>query len=101
MGFADAIGYTVPMGMTADGRYIVGYGYYCEDFYDEYAMAYFVTYIIDTEGETSGAKVVAADESDAQPESFYSLDGKRLGEMTKGLNIVRMSDGTVRKVINK
>ena len=101
MGFADAIGYTVPMSMTADGRYIVGYGYYCEDFYDEYAMAYFVTYIIDTEGETSGVKVVAADESDAQPESFYSLDGKRLGEMTKGLNIVRMSDGTVRKVINK
>ena len=33
------------------------------------------------------------------PETFYSLDGKRLTSPQKGLNIIRMSDGTTRKVI--
>lgn len=33
------------------------------------------------------------------PEAYYSLDGKRLVSPQKGLNIIRMSDGTTRKVI--
>ena len=100
-GVSDYFGYCVPTGMTADGRYIVGYGYYCEDFYDDDAMPYFATYVIDAQGQTSGVKVTTIVDNDAQPAEIYSIDGKRLGEMTKGLNIVRMSDGSVRKVIRK
>ena len=34
-------------------------------------------------------------------ESYYSLDGKRTGTPQRGLNIIRMSDGTTKKVIIK
>ena len=30
---------------------------------------------------------------------YYSLDGKRLAKPQRGLNIIRMSDGTTKKVI--
>lgn len=33
------------------------------------------------------------------PSSYYSLDGKRLASPQKGLNIIRMSDGTIKKVV--
>ena len=31
--------------------------------------------------------------------TYYSVDGKRLDKPEKGLNIIRMSDGTIRKVV--
>lgn len=34
--------------------------------------------------------------ADAQ---YYTIDGKRLSQLQRGLNIVRMSDGSVRKII--
>lgn len=96
---SDSMGYCVPTGISADGRYIMGYGYYCEDFYDDEAIPYFATYVIDTEITTGIEKPATA--TNATPEAFYTIDGKRLDRMAKGLNIVRMSDGTVRKVMNK
>ena len=35
------------------------------------------------------------------PVAYYDLDGKRLSTPQRGLNIIRMSDGTVRKKIIK
>lgn len=37
----------------------------------------------------------------AAPEVYYSLDGRRLKSPQKGINIIRQSDGTTRKVIVK
>ncbi len=37
----------------------------------------------------------------SQVEAIYTLDGKRLQQLQHGLNIVRMSDGTTRKVMMK
>ncbi len=37
----------------------------------------------------------------AEPSDFYSLDGQRTEQPRKGVNIVRMSDGTVKKVVIK
>lgn len=97
-GFSDSIGYCVPTGISADGRYILGYGFYCDDFYDEDAIAYYSTYVIDNSG-TSGIETSVASERPAVQEAIYTIDGKRIDRMTKGINIVRMSDGTSRKVI--
>lgn len=97
-GFADMIGYCQPTGMSADGRYIVGYGFYCEDFEDDEAPAYFVTYVIDTQNPGTGVQIVDKEAVEATPEAIYSIDGKRLDNMVKGLNIIRMSDGSVRKI---
>lgn len=97
-GFSDMIGYCQPTAMSADGRYIVGYGYYCEDFEDDMAPAYFVTFVIDTEDEGTGIRAAETDAVQVVPEAVYTIDGKRLDGMVKGVNIIRMSDGSVRKV---
>ena len=38
---------------------------------------------------------------EAEPKAFYSVDGKRIETQQKGINIIRMSDGTTRKVVMK
>lgn len=100
LGFSDSIGYCVPTGMSADGRYLVGYGFYSADFEDWDQPAYYVTYVIDTKGGTSGIEAVeAVSAAPATPEAIYSIDGRLTNQMTKGINIVRLSDGSARKVI--
>ena len=37
--------------------------------------------------------------ANATPAAIYTIDGKRVGSMQRGVNIVRMSDGTVRKIV--
>ncbi len=39
--------------------------------------------------------------SDANIQAIYSTDGKRLNELQRGLNIVRMSNGTTQKILRK
>ena len=39
--------------------------------------------------------------SSAMPSAYYSPDGKRISEPQRGLNIVRMADGTTKKVVVK
>jgi hypothetical protein len=54
---------------------------------------------------TNGIETVSAGESvDAMAgnaEAIYSAEGKRLSAPAKGINIIRMSDGTTRKVLLK
>ncbi len=40
-------------------------------------------------------------EDNAKPESIYSLDGRKLPALQKGMNIVRMSNGKTKKVLVK
>ncbi|MDE6368741.1 MAG: hypothetical protein K2K94_05835 [Muribaculaceae bacterium] len=101
LGAGEDLGFNMPVGISADGRYILGYTYYCDDYDDNDAMAYWLTYTIDTQAGSAGIEDSMVNESQATPAAYYSVDGKRLGEMSKGINIVRMSDGTVRKVIKK
>ena len=42
--------------------------------------------------------VCSLSKNPAAPEAYYSLDGRRLTHPQKGINIIRMSDGTTRKV---
>ncbi len=53
-------------------------------------------------GETStGISTPTVSEESAVEVARYSLDGTLLAAPTKGVNIVKMSDGTTRKVIVK
>lgn len=94
-GFADSIGYVVPTGITANGSKIMGYGFYSDDFTDETAPAYFVTFVLET-GEGDSVESIS---TVSVPEAIYSIDGMPLRSLRQGINIVRMSDGTTRKVI--
>ena len=42
-----------------------------------------------------------ASSKDDMPAAFYSIDGRKLSTAEKGINIVRMTDGTVKKVLVK
>ena len=39
--------------------------------------------------------------ADADAEDYYTIDGKRLSAPVRGLNVVRLSDGTTRKIVIK
>lgn len=97
-GFPDAIGYCLPTGISADGRYILGYGFYSPDFEDPEAPAYFTTYVIDVNGDPTAVETIKPAE-DLTIDQIYSIDGKRMERLGKGINIIRMSDGSVRKVL--
>lgn len=96
--FSESIGYVIPTAMSADGSKILGYGFYSEDFYDEDAPAYFATFVIET---GNGSSIDSVASSMATPEAIFSIDGHKLQEMNKGINIVRMSDGSVKKIFKK
>ena len=49
--------------------------------------------------ESSGVSEVTSD--DAGIVGIYSADGKHLSRPCKGINIYRMSDGSIRKVLNR
>lgn len=51
----------------------------------------------DLHPEATGISPVTSS-SDTQPSSYYSLDGRKLSGPQQGVNIVRMKNGTVRKV---
>lgn len=50
-----------------------------------------------TESQPDG--VASFGQTQPEPETYYSPDGRRQSELKPGLNIVRMSDGTVRKLM--
>ncbi len=101
VGVADGLGFNMPTAMSADGRYLLGYTYYCEDYNNEFADAYYVTYVLDTEKGSAGIDDIVNDSDEAQAEAIYGADGIRRNDLTKGLNIVRMSDGSVRKIVKQ
>lgn len=47
---------------------------------------------------TDGIETVSRQAAEATIVGIYTLDGKRLGQLQHGINIVRMSDGSIRKV---
>ncbi len=51
--------------------------------------------------DISGIEVVEEETPVAAPEGIYTLRGERVNELRPGINIVRMGDGTVRKVLIK
>lgn len=99
LGESEELGFNTPTAISPDGQYIVGYTYYASDYMgDETVPDYYVTYVIDT---TVGANVetVASSDKDAVVTGYYDISGRRLDNLTKGINIIRKSDGSAQKVI--
>ena len=53
-----------------------------------------------TPDETSGISRPAIANYDG-PTRYYSIDGRQQDGLTRGINIVRMSDGTYRKILKR
>ena len=60
--------------------------------------------IVDKQGDqyvNVSVGIMTAVNADNGVESIYSLSGMRLQQMSRGINIVRMADGTVKKILVK
>lgn len=97
-GTGDLFGFNVPTGISANGRYIVGYVFYSDDYNNVNTPAYYETYIIDR-GENAAVDQLTPDQAGAS--AIYSIDGRSMRELTKGINIVRNSDGSIKKILKK
>ena len=51
--------------------------------------------------DPDGIEGTIADKGDVKPVAFYDLNGRRLQIPQPGMVIIRMSDGSVRKVMKK
>lgn len=98
-GQCDEVGFCVPTGISADGSKILGYAWYSDDLYEGDDAAYYTTFIIDV--DLSGVDEIQSSPVQGNVDAIYSIDGRKLGSMAKGLNIVRNSDGSVSKILKK
>lgn len=64
---------------------------------EAYKASDWATYAADIVESTTGIDGINA--SSATATEYYSLGGQRLKNATKGVNVVKMSDGSVRKVV--
>ncbi|MDE6548773.1 MAG: hypothetical protein K2L22_07235 [Muribaculaceae bacterium] len=96
-GACDEVGYSVPTGISADGKKILCYTFYSDDLYGGDDPAYYVTYVIDT--DANGVEEIKSAYDQQMHDAVYSIDGRKLQGITKGINIVRNSDGSVKKIL--
>ena len=79
--------------ISADGKYIAGYAV---TVVNETMVA--EAFIINT---SSDAGVASIEGIDRKAVTIYSMDGKKLDRFTKGINIIKYSDGTSKKFFIK
>lgn len=96
LGAGEDIGLNMPTGISADGSKILGYIWATQDDFSN--TGYWLTYLIERD-DLSGVNEIAAEEGEAVVQGIYSIDGKKLNTLQKGINIVRMSDGSARKIL--
>lgn len=98
LGDADNHGFSVPTGISADSKTIVGYTYYSDDFLNMDTPAWTISYVISNDNGNAVEEIRPIATGSTE---IYSIDGRSMRQMTKGLNIVRNSDGTVTKILKK
>lgn len=76
------------------------YNYWAEDESEAGYKSYLID-ITDPKNPSSGIMATRTTVADTKVAARYSLNGQKIAVPTKGINIVRMSDGTVRKVVVK
>lgn len=89
----DIYGFNSPIDITPDGSKVVGFA--------SDGMKNYVSYSLDLGSYASGIVGVDAADGEAAEVARYALDGTRLSAPAKGVNIIKMSDGTTRKVVVK
>lgn len=88
----DSYGFNTVCDITPDARYAAGFAF------DEKRS--YKSFVIDL-GDISTGINTATSDNNATEVARYAADGTQLSAPAKGLNIIKMSDGTTRKVIVK
>lgn len=98
--------FNTPSAISADGRYIAGFAYISPE--DQGEDEYYLSWVLDTQdpdaagSSTAVAPIVVKDKDKvAKIKALYSVDGSRRSSLSKGINILRMSDGKSLKKLVK
>lgn len=98
--------FNTPSAISADGRYIAGFAYISPE--DTNEDEYYLSWVLDTQdpnaagSSTAVAPIVVKDKDKvAKIKALYSVDGSRRNTLSKGINILRMSDGKSLKKLVK
>lgn len=89
----DAVGFNTAIDITPDGRYVAGFAQ--DEKYN------YKGYLLDIGAEAAAVETAKVADEAAVEVARYAINGTRLTAPTKGVNIVKMSDGTVKKVFVK
>lgn len=84
--------YTTATNISRDGNYIIGFS-------QNSSTADFFSFIIET--ELGAIHTVTADGKDAEVVARYDIYGRQLSAPTHGINILKMADGSAKKVLVK
>lgn len=96
---ASAKNYELEFKIETAGNYIISFiNKSNSSVYDEYLLA---ECKINKINDPTAIDLINGDMATSQPVEIYNLQGIRQNELTKGINIVRMADGKVRKVLVK
>ncbi len=68
---------------------------------DKVTLANIIKEVEDFLNTTTGIETIKPANGNAETAAIYDVNGVRQNSLTKGINIVKMSDGTVKKVIKK
>ena len=109
MNLTDVYCYAEMLQLDSD---VFGYGYYSnatlhvpESSLDAYRSAdwwmYFGSIVALTDDDPKPTGIQSVNSNVIPVEHYYSLDGKQTTIPQRGLNIIRMSDGTIKKVVVK
>lgn len=94
----DEGGFHSPCGISADGRYIVGSGIITDE--DENYELY--SYVIDRNGTPTGISETASTKTTATgADRHFSIDGKMMQRLTRGINITKKADGRTVKTLKR
>ena len=109
MNLTDVYCYAEKLQLEGD---VFGYGYYSnatlhvpEGSLDVYRSAewwmYFGNIVAQTNSDPKPTRIMGVNNNVKNDERYYSLDGKQTAIPQRGLNIIRMNDGTTKKVVVK
>lgn len=68
---------------------------------DKVTLANIIKEVEDFLNTTTGIETIKPANGNAETAAIYDVNGVRQNSLSKGINIVKMSDGTVKKVIKK
>lgn len=98
----DMANYHMPVGISADGRYIVGNGWYSAEYKNpdvnpEDVTPYFASYVLDC-GEGADVKGLESEDQVSAPDAYYTLEGLKVSDPKDGI-FIRVKDGKASKVV--
>lgn len=98
----DDNGINSPLGITADGRYITGFGYNVAEMEidgEVWPMSYIEGYVLDTQAVSDGISNLTVNTK--KNTEYFTVDGRKVAAPVKGLNIIKTAKGETRKIFVK